>query len=71
MRESLLLQEPQQPIIIDEIQKLPILLDEVHWQIENKGYQFIQSGSSPRKLLRAGANLLGGWALRYELYPFS
>lgn len=71
LRERLALQEPTGPVIIDEIQKLPILLDEVHWMIENKGYQFILSGSSPRKLLRSGANLLGGRALRYELYPLS
>jgi predicted AAA+ superfamily ATPase len=71
LRESLLLAEPTKPVIIDEIQKLPMLLDEIHWLIENKGYQFILSGSSPRKLLRSGANLLGGRALRYELYPLS
>lgn len=67
----LLLTETKDPIIIDEVQKLTILLDEVHWLIENKGFQFILSGSSPRKLLRSGANLLGGRALRYELYPLS
>ena len=71
LRESLVLQEPKGPIIIDEIQKLPQLLNEVHWLIENKGYQFLLSGSSPRKLLRSGTNLLGGRALRYELYPLS
>lgn len=71
LRESLLLLEPNDPIIIDEIQKLPQLLNEVHWLIENKGYQFVLSGSSPRKLLRSGNNLLGGRALRYELYPLS
>jgi predicted AAA+ superfamily ATPase len=71
LRERLLLKEPEHPIIIDEIQKLPILLDEIHWLIENKRFQFIMSGSSPRKLLRSGANLLGGRALRYELYPLS
>lgn len=59
------------PIIIDEVQKIPILLDEIHWLIENRGYSFIMSGSSPRKLLKAGVNLLGGRALRYELYPLS
>ncbi len=71
LRESLLLSVPTKPVVIDEIQKLPMLLDEIHWLIENKGYQFILSGSSPRKLLRSGANLLGGRALRYELYPLS
>jgi len=71
LRESLLLLEPKEPVIIDEIQKLPQLLNEVHWLIENKGYQFVLSGSSPRKLLRSGNNILGGRALRYELYALS
>jgi uncharacterized protein len=70
-REKILFENPQLPIIVDEIQKLPILLDEVHWLIVNKGYQFILSGSSPRKIIKQGANLLGGRALRYELYPLS
>ncbi len=58
------------PVIIDEIQRIPNLLNEVHWMIENRGIRFILSGSSPRKIIRSGANLLGGRALRYELYPF-
>lgn len=57
------------PVIIDEIQRMPELLNEVHWLIENKAIQFILSGSSHRKIIRAGVNLLGGRALRYELYP--
>ena len=57
-------------VIVDEIQKVPLLLDEVHWLIENEGVRFILSGSSSRKILRSGVNLLGGRALRYELYPF-
>jgi len=56
-------------VIIDEIQKVPLLLDEVHWLIEQEGVRFILSGSSSRKILRSGVNLLGGRALRYELYP--
>jgi len=59
----------QQPIIIDEIQKIPALLDEVHWLIENAHAQFILCGSSARKLKRLGTNLLGGRALRYHFYP--
>jgi len=59
----------QDPIIIDEIQKIPLLLDEVHWLIENKGLRFILCGSSARKLRHGHANLLGGRAIRYELYP--
>jgi len=57
------------PVIIDEIQKLPALLDEVHWLIENRGLRFILCGSSARKLKRGHVNLLGGRAIRYELYP--
>lgn len=56
-------------VIIDEVQKVPSLLDEVHWLIENKGLRFILSGSSARKLRRSGANLLGGRALRRTLFP--
>jgi len=56
-------------IVIDEIQRIPNLLNEVHWLMSNHQVQFILSGSSPRKILRNGTNLLGGRALRYELYP--
>ena len=56
-------------VIIDEVQKVPALLDEVHWLIENRGLRFILSGSSARKLRRSGANLLGGRALRSTLFP--
>jgi len=58
------------PIILDEVQKVPQLLDEVHWLIENKGLRFILCGSSARKLKRGKANLLGGRAWRYEMFPF-
>jgi predicted AAA+ superfamily ATPase len=53
--------------IIDEIQKVPALLNEVHWLIENNGNVFAMCGSSARKLRKAHANLLGGRAVRYEL----
>ncbi|MEI6753330.1 MAG: AAA family ATPase [Paludibacter sp.] len=56
-------------VIIDEIQKVPQLLDEVHRLIQKKGLRFILSGSSPRKLKRIGANLLGGRALKKTLFP--
>lgn len=46
-------------------------MDEVHWLIENKGIRFILCGSSARKLKRCHANLLGGRAIRYELYPLT
>jgi predicted AAA+ superfamily ATPase len=57
------------PIIVDEVQKVPSLLDEIHWLIENRGLQFILCGSSARKLKRGRANLLGGRAWRYEMFP--
>jgi len=56
-------------VIIDEIQKIPQLLDEVHSLIFRKNIRFILSGSSPRKLKRYGANLLGGRAIKEILYP--
>jgi predicted AAA+ superfamily ATPase len=57
------------PVVLDEVQKVPQILDEVHWLIENKGLCFILCGSSARKLKRGKANLLGGRAWRYEMFP--
>ena len=54
-------------VVIDEIQKVPALLDEVHWLIERRGLRFALCGSSARKVRRGAANLLGGRALRFEL----
>lgn len=54
-------------VVIDEVQKVPALLDEVHWLHENKGIRFALCGSSARKVRRGHANLLGGRAIRYEL----
>jgi len=68
-RETVLANLNMSPVIVDEIQRIPTLLNEVHWLISNHGIRFILSGSSPRKILRSEANLLGGRALRYELYP--
>lgn len=68
-RETILAAEPNSIVIVDEIQKVPALLDEIHWLMVNHPVQFILSGSSPRKIIRAGSNLLGGRALRYELFP--
>lgn len=59
------------PVILDEVQKVPSVLDEVHWLIENKGWSFILCGSSARKLRRGQANLLGGRAWRFEMFPLS
>jgi predicted AAA+ superfamily ATPase len=61
--------QPANVVVIDEVQKIPHLMDEIHWLIENRGYQFLLSGSSARKLKRSTVNLLGGRAWRYELYP--
>ena len=69
LREIILANRNISLVIIDEIQRLPDLLNEVHWLISNHNIRFILSGSSPRKILRGGFNLLGGRALRYELYP--
>ena len=60
--------DERQQVVIDEVQKVPALLDEVHWLIENRGLRFALCGSSPRKVRRGAANLLGGRALRYELH---
>src|SRR5262249_54153545 len=55
-------------VVIDEVQKVPQLLDEVHWLHENYNLHFVLCGSSARKVKRGQANLLGGRAVRYELY---
>ena len=72
LRERLLAKDDnvlKYPVILDEVQKVPQILDEVHWLIENKGLRFILCGSSARKLKRGEANLLGGRAWRYEMFP--
>jgi predicted AAA+ superfamily ATPase len=58
-------------VIIDEIEKIPDLLNEVHWLIENTPLQFILCGSSARKLKTQSTNLLGGRAWIYHFYPLS
>lgn len=58
-------------IIIDEIQKVPALLDVVHQQIEASHFKFALSGSSARKLKRGGANLLAGRAFVNHLFPLT
>lgn len=59
------------PIIIDEVQKVPAVLDEVHRLIEDKGLGFVLCGSSARKLKRGHGNLLGGRAWRFGLHPLT
>lgn len=58
-------------IVIDEIQKVPKLLDLAHLAIEKHGIKFAMTGSSARKLRYGGSNLLAGRAFTYHLYPFS
>lgn len=74
MRPSLLREECEmldegELVIIDEVQKIPALLDEVHWLMSARNLRFILCGSSARKLRRCGANLLGGRAIRKALFP--
>lgn len=56
-------------VIIDEVQMLPNLLNAVHWLIVNRDIRFLLCGSSARKLKRLGANMLGGRAVRRQLFP--
>ena len=58
-------------VVIDEIQKIPALLDEVHWLIENTRLGFLLTGSSGRKLRRGHANLLAGRAWRRQMVPLT
>ena len=58
-------------VIIDEVQRIPDLLHEVHRLIETKKYRFILTGSSPRKLKRKSPNLLAGRALTLSMHPLS
>lgn len=74
LREQVLAKDKgvlEYPIILDEVQKVPQILDEVHWLIENRGLSFILCGSSARKLKRGKVNLLGGRAWRYEMFPLT
>ncbi len=72
-REEVLAQldlTPMQNIfVVDEVQKVPILLDEIHWLIENTTASFILCGSSARKLRQKGINLLGGRAWKFHFFP--
>lgn len=58
-------------VVIDEIQRLPILLNEVQRLIEEKGVRFLLTGSSARQLRRGGVNLLGGRARTQYLHPLT
>lgn len=71
LREEVLARDSKiQHIIIDEVQRVPELLNEVHWLSEQEGSPvFILTGSSARKLKVSKANLLGGRALTFHLFP--
>ncbi len=57
-------------VVLDEVQKVPALLDEVHRLIEKRRLRFVLCGSSARKLRRGGVNLLAGRAISAEMHPF-
>ena len=61
----------QELVILDEIQRIPELLNEVHKLIEEENIVFALTGSSARKLKKQGVNLLAGRAQNYKLYPLS
>ena len=70
-REEVMALPKSQLVIIDEIQKVPVLLNEVHYLIQEENRVFGMCGSSARKVRRGHANLLGGRAIRYELLGLS
>ena len=69
--ENLIPPSFQNWIILDEIQRIPQLLNEVHRLIETFHYKFILTGSSARTLRKKGVNLLAGRALTYKMYPLT
>ena len=69
LREILQLKPEGTLVVIDEIQKIPELLDEVHWLMTNRNIRFILCGSSARKLKRSSTNTLGGRAVPVYFYP--
>lgn len=69
--EELIPEGAHQLVIIDEVQKIPKLLDEVHRLIERDRHTFILTGSSSRSLKRKGVNLLAGRALTYRMHPLT
>jgi predicted AAA+ superfamily ATPase len=68
MRQELTSRPYAGQVVIDEVQKVPAILDEVHWLHEHRKIRFALCGSSARKVRRGAANLLGGRAVRYELH---
>jgi predicted AAA+ superfamily ATPase len=70
LREQILASRPP-VVVIDEIQKVPGLLEEVHWLLENTATRFVLCGSSARTLRRKARNLLGGRAVEHHLLPLT
>jgi predicted AAA+ superfamily ATPase len=68
LRSELAARDSVRQVVIDEVQKVPQLLDEAHWLHEHRKIRFALCGSSARKVKRGQANLLGGRAVRYELH---
>ena len=70
-RPRLIAEETQanKTVVIDEVQKLPGILDEVHHLIANRDQRFVLTGSSARKLKHGAANLLAGRARNLHLFP--
>jgi predicted AAA+ superfamily ATPase len=70
LREEILAERPR-IVVIDEVQHVPLLLEEVHWLLENTATRFILCGSSARKIRRRSRNLLGGRAIDFHLLPLT
>ena len=70
IRESVLA-NPNRLVILDEIQRIPELMDEVLWLIENKGTRFILCSSNPRKIIKSGHSLLEKIETQHKLYPLT
>ena len=68
LRGELAVRASIRQVVIDEVQKVPAMLDEAHWLLESRGVQFALCGSSARKVKRGQANLLGGRGVRYQLH---
>jgi len=72
LRFQVLARSPDEWVVLDEVQRVPKLLDEVHYLMEEGGYKrFVLSGSSARKLRRGGANLLAGRAVLRTMFPLN
>ena len=68
---TLKLLQPRSWVVVDEVQRMPNLLNEVHRLIEEKHLKFALTGSTARKLRKSGVNLLAGRAHQYFMYPFT